>query len=62
MKDFEDFKKYLDKKEVTVDNGVLTALELYHDWLQNEALKIDGKEVCRTMREELRRRGESLFT
>ncbi|MCM1225706.1 MAG: hypothetical protein NC548_65810 [Lachnospiraceae bacterium] len=61
MKKFEDFKEYLNKNNVEVSGDLLSALEVYHNWLQTEALKLDGKEVRKVMIEECKRRGEQLF-
>lgn len=65
MKKFEDFKKYLDGKKVTVDEGVLSALELYHEWLMKEGISIDGLEmqnaVAKALKEHHMRTGQGIF-
>ena len=61
MKNFEDFKEWLNKNGKEVDSDILAALEIYHDWLQKEALELDGKEICRALREEQHRTGQRLL-
>ena len=65
MKKFEDFKKHLDNKGITVDEGVLSALELYHEWLMKEGSGIDSAEmrnaVVKALKDHKQRTGQGFF-
>lgn len=55
MKKFEDFREYLNKNSVEVDSNMLSALEVYHKWLQTEGARLDGKEVRKALDDEAKR-------